>query len=290
MKKSSLSSIIIGLLGLAVVLVVLGFYYQYFLDGFVSLDSTFIVYTFLFIILVAISLLLVLTNRLLLISEQNRLVESQNYQNEKLWEMNQVIRTQRHDFVNHLQTVYGLIQLGMHEEAQAFITELYTELQFSGEAMRVAVPELSALLLAKSGYAAHNNISFKISVNSDLSGLTIRTFDLVTITGNLINNALEAVENLPPAERQIRLKVFENSRFFVIQTRNSGFISPYQRAHIFIPGYSTKPGDTHRGLGLASIKKISEDYHGFTVVSSHPCRGTRVTVGLPKTARGGEIA
>jgi len=282
-KNSNLINIIIALLGLAVVLVVLGFVYQYYLDGRISvLSQSFIVSSFLFIILVAVSLSLFLTNRLLLISEQNRLVEAQNYQNEKLWEMNQVIRTQRHDFVNHLQTVYGLIQLGMYDEAQAFITELYTELQFSGEAMRVAWPELSALLLAKSGYAACNNISFKISVNSNLSGLTIRNFDLVTIAGNLINNALEAVENLPPAERQVRFKVFENNRFFIIQTHNPGFIPPEQRSNLFIPGFSTKQGEAHRGLGLASIKKLCESYHGFTVASSHPCHGTWITVVLPK--------
>ncbi|MEQ8200628.1 MAG: Spo0B domain-containing protein [Syntrophomonadaceae bacterium] len=283
MRKSSLLNVIIALLCLAVALVVLGFYYQCYLDGRISfVNRSFVVYTFLFIILVAISLALVLTDRLLLIAEQKRLVEAQHYQNEKLWEMNQVIRTQRHDFVNHLQTVYGFIQLGMYDEAQAFVTELYTELQATGEAMRVAVPELSALLFAKSSLATHNDISLKISVDSDLSDINIRPFDLVTITGNLINNALEAVENLPPLERKVCFSIFENRRYYVIQTRNPGFIPPDRRTQVFTPGYTTKQGGDHRGLGLASIRNLSEAYHGFTVVSSHPERGTRVTVGLPK--------
>jgi two-component system, LytTR family, sensor histidine kinase AgrC len=285
LMKNSISKIIIVLLGLAVVLVVLGFQYQYYLEGRLSvLDRSFIVYTFVFIVLVAVALTLVLTNRLLLIADQDHLVEKQNYQNEKLWEMNQVIRTERHDFVNHLQTVYGLIQLGLPDEAQAFISELYTELQASGEAMRLALPELSALLLAKTGFAARKNISFKMEVSSDLSSINIRPFDLVTITGNLINNALEAVENLPPADRQVHFAVYENSRFFVIQTRNPGFIPPDLRADIFTPGISTKHGESHRGLGLASIKALTDNYGGFVVVSSH-LSGTRFTVGFPKQSQ-----
>ncbi len=282
MRKDILYNIII-VLGLAVVLVVLGFYYQYFLEGRVSfLQQGFIVYSILLMIIVTVAMALVLTHKLLYIAKQDSLVKSQHYQNEKLWELNQIIKTQRHDFVNHLQTVYGLIQLGMPEEAEAFISELYTEVQASGEVMRLALPELSALLLAKTGFASRHDISFKIEVESDLSSLSIRPFDLVTIAGNLINNALEAVENLPPGERQMQFSVFENSRSFIIQTHNPGFIPPDLRDTIFTPGYSTKQSHIHRGLGLASIKQLTETYNGFVEVSSHPDSGTRFTIGLPK--------
>ena len=196
--------------------------------------------------------------------------------------MNNIIKTQRHDFVNHLQTVYGLMQLGQVEEAQSFISELYTEVQISGEVLRLAIPELSALLLVKTGLAASRNISFKIEVRSDLSQIKVRPFDLVAIMGNLINNALEAVENLPVAERKVRIQVFANTGYFIMQTRNPGFITPDLRTMIFTPGFSTKSDSSDRGLGLASIKHLAETYNGFVVVSSHPDKGTRFTIGFPK--------
>lgn len=282
MRKNGLNSIII-LLGLAVVLVVLGFHYQYYLQGRISvLDRVFLVYASIFVIVATVALSLILTSKLLHIAEQNRLMENQHYQNKKLWEINHIIRTQRHDFVNHLQTVYGLIQLGMPDEAEAFISELYTEVKSSGEVSKLARPELSALLMAKTGFAARHDITFKMEVDSDLKGLNVRPFDLVTISGNLINNALEAVEDLPPAERQVRFAIFENSRYFVIQTHNPGFIPPELRADIFTLGITTKQGDAHGGLGLASIRNLVETYGGFAVVSSSTTRGTRFTVGLPK--------
>ena len=281
--KISNSNKIIVILGLAVILIVLGFYYQFYLEGEVpTLDQNFIVYSILLVILAAVLLSLTLTQKLLFIAEQERLFELQQYHIEQLQEMNKIIKTQRHDFVNHLQIVYGLMQLGQVEEAQSFISELYTEVQISGEVLRLAIPELSALLLGKTGVATSRNISFRIEVRSDLSQINVRPFDLVAIMGNLINNALEAVENLPVAERRVQFQVFENTGYFIMQTRNPGFIPRDLRAMIFTPGFSTKSDSTDRGLGLASIKHLTETYNGFVVVSSNLHKGTCFTVGFPK--------
>ncbi len=274
---------IIAILGLAVILIVLGFYYQKYIQGkVINLDKHFIVYSIITVILATVSTILLLANRLLFIAQQDRLFKAQQYHIEQLQEMNKIIKTQRHDFVNHLQTVYGLMQLGENAEAQAFISELYTEVQVSGEVLKLAIPELSALLLVKTGMAASLGISFTIEVRTNLSRLTIRPLDLVAIMGNLINNAMEAVENLTIPERKIRLKIFENSRFFILQIHNSGYIAPDLRSILFIPGVSTKDNSKNSGLGLASVKHITESYYGFVVVSSNPDQGTRFTVGFPK--------
>jgi len=274
---------IIVILGLAVIFIALELYYQKYLQGTVlNLDQHFVSYSIIVVILASIALTLLLANRLLFIAKQDRLFKLQQYHIEQLQEMNKIIKTQRHDFVNHLQTVYGLMQLGENAEAQAFISELYTEVQVSGEVLRLAIPELSALLLVKVGMATSRNISFTIDVRSNLSRLTIRPFDLVAIMGNLINNALEAVENLTVPERKIRLQIFENSRFFILQTHNSGYIAPDLRSILFTPGFTTKDNRINSGLGLASIKHMTESYHGFVVVSSNPDHGTRFTVGFPK--------
>lgn len=282
MKISNINKIVV-ILGLAVILIVLGFYYQFYLEGEIpNLGQNFIVYSILLVIMAAVLLSLTLTQKLLFIAKQERTFELQQYHIEQLQEMNKIIKTQRHDFVNHLQTVYGLMQLGEVEEAQSFISELYTEVQISGEILRLAIPELSALLLVKTGVATSRNISFKIEVSSDLSQIDVRPFDLVAIMGNLINNALEAVENIPVADRKVQFQVFENSGYFIMQTRNPSFIPKELRTMIFTPGFSTKSDSTDRGLGLASIKHLAETYNGFVVVSSHLDKGSCFTVGFPK--------
>jgi sensor histidine kinase regulating citrate/malate metabolism len=281
--KISNSNKIIVILGLAVILIVLGFYYQYYLQGEVpTLNQNFIIYTILMVILTAASLSLILTNKLLVITKQEKVFEQQRYHIEQLQEMNKIIKTQRHDFVNHMQTIYGLMQLGLVDEAHAFINELCAEVKISGEALRLAIPELSALLLVKTGVATSRNISFRIEMRSDLSHIDVRPFDLVAIMGNLINNAIEAVENLPVEERRVQIQVFENTGFFIMQIRNLGFIHPDLRTMIFTPGFSTKSDNKDRGLGLSSIKSLVEAYHGFVVVSSHPDKGSCFTVGFPK--------
>ncbi len=283
MKMRHTNSIIV-ILGIAVILMVLGFYFQYFLEGAVpTLDLDFVIHAIILVIMIAVLLSLILIQKLLFLAKQEGLLELQNYHIEQLQEMNRIIRTQRHDFVNHLQTVYGLMQLGMVEEAQVFMSEIFTEVQISGEVLRLAIPELSALLLVKMGLATSRNISFKIEVRSDLAKLRVRPLDLVSVTGNLINNALEAVEKLPAADRKVQIRIFENTGYFIVQTLNNGFIPQDLQRKIFASGFSTKNDRADRGLGLASVKHLADTHKGFVVVSSHPVRGTCFSVGFPKS-------
>lgn len=272
----------IWLLCLAVVLVVLGFYFQDYLQrGHLIITQDFIVESMLFVIFAAVFLSLLLTRKLLFIAKQERVVELQQLHIEHLQEMNRVIKTQRHDFVNHLQTVYGLLRLGEVEQAEAHITELYHDVQVSGEILRLAVPEVTALLMVKMGAATSRGISFKVEVESDLSTLKVRPLDIVAILGNLLNNALEAVEGQEPHHKKVGLKIYENSAYAFFQTHNCGFITEELQARIFEPGFSTKADGQNRGLGLTSIKHLVEQYKGRVKLDSHPEQGTTFTISLP---------
>jgi two-component system sensor histidine kinase AgrC len=144
----------------------------------------------------------------------------------------------------------------------------------------LAVPELSALLLVKSGVATARNISLDIDQQSDLSSLGIPPMTLITVVGNLLNNAMEAVENLDPDSKTVKLKIFEKAGLYVIQTKNPGYIPPEIKHKIFEPGFTTKAGD--RGVGLASVRYQVEKHNGLVLVSSHPENGTRFTVCYPR--------
>lgn len=105
--------------------------------------------------------------------------------------------------------------------------------------------------------------------------------ELVTVVGNLLNNALEAVEDFDPFLRTVRIKIFEKPGLYIIQTQNPGYMPPDIKNKIFEPGFSTKASD--RGIGLASIKYQVEKHNGMVLVGSHPENGTRFTVCYPRS-------
>lgn len=290
MNKKNIIAIVI-ILGLAVALVVLGFYYQTYAEGIVPVLSTnFIITSILFVIFVAVLLSLILTRKLSVIDRQERVMELQQLYIKQIQEMMQIIKSQRHDFVNHLQVVYGLLTIEQPGMAQAYIGNLYQDVQASGETLKLAIPELTALLIVKMGVATGKGISFQIDVQTNLDNLMVKPLDITTVVGNLINNAFEAVGELDASQRIVELKILENSRYYVFQTRNPGYIDNELRTKIFTAGFSTKSGGSERGLGLASAKHMLSKYRGTSiVVSSQPECGVRFTVCIPKYERQGMI-
>ncbi len=290
MSKNNIIAIVI-ILGLAVVLVVLGFYYQAYAEGIVPVLSTnFIITSILFVIFAAVLLSLILTRKLLVIDRQEKMMELQQLHLEQIQEMMQIIKSQRHDFVNHLQVVYGLLTIDKPDLAQAYISDLYYDVQTSAETLKLAIPELTALLIVKMGVATSKGILLRIDVETNLDSLNIKPLDITAVVGNIINNAFEAVEELDTSQRDVALKILENSRYYVFQTRNSGYIDNELKSKIFTAGFSTKPGGSERGLGLASAKHILSKYRGASiVVSSQPECGVRFTVCIPKNERQGMI-
>ncbi len=281
MRRNLYKSIVI--LGLTVVLVLLGFYYLTYLEG-ITQDISYrvLAYCLVLVVMLAICLSVYLISRMFIIAKQDRLFEIQELHMQQLEEMMNIVKTQRHDFVNHFQTIYGLLQLGEVDEAQYFIRDLYQEIEVTGDVLRLAIPEVSALLLVKMSSAANKNISFGMDIQSNLACINIKPVELVSIIGNLLNNGLEAVEGLEAAERRLSLKIFENPRYYIIQTSNPGFIPDELKARIFTAGFSTRGEQNERGLGLASIKKLVEKNQGRVVLWSDVEKDVRFTICLPK--------
>ena len=290
MNKKNIIAIVI-ILGLAVALVVLGFYYQTYAEGIVPVLSTnFIITSILFVIFVAVLLSLILTRKLSVIDRQERVMELQQLYIKQIQEMMQIIKSQRHDFVNHLQVVYGLLTIEQPGMAQAYIGNLYQDVRASGETLKLAIPELTALLIVKMVVATGKGISFQIDVQTNLDNIMVKPLDMTTVVGNLINNAFEAVGELDASQRNVELKILENSRYYVFQTRNPGYIDNELRTKIFTAGFTTKPGGSERGLGLASARYILSKYPGTSiVVSSQPECRVRFTVCIPKYKRQGMV-
>jgi len=201
----------------------------------------------------------------------------------------EALRAQAHDFSNRLHTIAGMIELGRHEEAIQMTTESSNVSQELTESLleRVGDPVLGALLLGKSAVAAERGIQFRLSPDSRLDGDAGHPRDLITVVGNLIDNALDAAATSSNGgPRWVEVSIHKADGDVVIQVHDSGpGIGAGELERIFSEGYTTKlagPG-SRRGLGLALVQQVATRRGGAVTVVNQG--GALFTVRLPFTAK-----
>ena len=199
--------------------------------------------------------------------------------------VSEALRAQAHDFSNRLHTIAGLVELGRYEEAVQLTTESSSVSQELTESLleRVGDPVLGALLLGKSAVAAERGVQFRLSPDSRLDGDAGHPRDLITVVGNLIDNALDAVASSPNGgPRWVEVSIRQDDGDVVITVHDSGpGISGENSERIFSEGFTTKvaaPG-ARRGLGLALVKQVSARRGGEVTVVNQG--GAVFTVRLP---------
>ena len=105
------------------------------------------------------------------------------------------------------------------------------------------------------------------------------TNELVTVVGNLLENAMEAVDPVPAGQdRSIALQITEDDRGLLIMVSDTGRgISREDLPHIFENGFSTKAG-SGRGVGMKLIREITDRHGGSIEVDTEPGSGTTITI------------
>jgi len=203
--------------------------------------------------------------------------------------VSEALRAQAHDFSNRLHTIAGMIELGRHEEAIQLTTESSSVSQELTESLleRVGDPVLGALLLGKSAVAAERGIQFRLSPDSRLDGDAGHPRDLITVVGNLIDNALDAAATSSNGgPRWVEVSIHKADGDVVIQVHDSGpGIGQGELGRIFSEGYTTKlagPG-SRRGLGLALVQQVAARRAGKVTVVNQG--GALFTVRLPLAAK-----
>ncbi len=181
--------------------------------------------------------------------------------------LTEALRAQAHEFSNRLHAIAGLVELGRTEEAVRLITETSGLHQELSEALleRVGDPVLGALLLAKAAVASERGVELRVSDDTVLGGHTIPGDDLITLLGNLIENAIEAALHSPNEPRFVEVAVGEHDGELVMRVHDSGGGIPDQLLdRIFEEGFSTKrrPGGARRGIGLALARRIARAHGG----------------------------
>ncbi|MFC7442795.1 ATP-binding protein [Laceyella putida] len=213
--------------------------------------------------------------------------------NQQLSQVKQVVeamRAQTHEFHNTLYTLSGLIQLGSYQEALDLIGEKSCANQSHIERTLHQIPDpwLGAVLLGFYHRAAEMKINLTIDEESELTDplpAVIPRSSLISILGNLISNALEAVEAQPPERRHVRLFFTDMGDSLLFEVEDAGHgIAEEELALIFQQGYSTKPVSHpgERGYGLATVEQLTAECGGYVTVEKGEWGGAVFTVVLPK--------
>ncbi len=191
------------------------------------------------------------------------------------------MRSIRHDFVNHMQVLYGLIECGYYPKARDYVQSLLKETKLLDLTVRFANPALMVLLHTKWEQAKSKQIVMQFEECSDPID-NIPSIDLIKILSNLIDNAIEAAE-LADGEKRVSIYFCCDEEHVIFRVENTGpEITPEQRARIFENGYTTKTEKKcgGRGTGLTIVDSVVHKYKGKIEVWSE--RGiTRFTVRLP---------
>ncbi|MEU3842193.1 sensor histidine kinase [Streptomyces sp. NPDC028635] len=212
----------------------------------------------------------------------------------------QALRSQAHEAANRLHTVVSLIELGRAEEAVDFATAELELAQALTDQVVAAVsePVLAALLLGKTAQANERGVELVVSPDSRLDdGLlpeSLSARDLVTILGNLIDNAVDAAQGgVAPRVTVTAWSDVSDGAELVLRVADTG--PGVDAAHaelVFQRGFSTKPsGPGGRGLGLALVRQTVHRHDGTLTVREAPGGGAEFEVRLPLrvgAATGGE--
>jgi sensor histidine kinase regulating citrate/malate metabolism len=193
------------------------------------------------------------------------------------------LRAQAHEFSNRLHTIAGLVELGEHDEVVRYIaraSQVHEALD-RDVTTRIQDPALAALLIAKASLAAEQGVQLMILPESDLPPVDERlSGDLVTVVGNLVDNALDA--SGPGGRVEVTVRAVDGEVRITVGDSGPG-VPPELVDEVFRQGYSTKDETQgHHGLGLALARLICQHRGGSIGVrgSAFTAR-LRLRVGAP---------
>lgn len=191
---------------------------------------------------------------------------------ENLGALNDRLRMDRHDYLNHLQIVYGLMELEEYDEMNEYLRKVYKELLKTGKAIKTSKPAINALIAAKMAECEEKGIEFLVEVKSDLKDIGIEDWELCKVLSNLVDNAVRAVGESDSEEKAVRVNITETAENYVFEVEDNGPKIPDEiKELIFRKGFTTKKGEGH-GMGLAIVSRIVSDNKGVIELATDESR------------------
>lgn len=193
---------------------------------------------------------------------------------ESIRTLGEALRAQTHEHGNRMHTAVALLELGRSDEAIEILTETSRQSQSLVDqvtARRHGDPAVGALLLGKASQAKERGIDWRVHIEPDTPRTPLSPVDAVSVLGNLVDNAMDAVAGCEDRWVQVSLRP-NDSGAIVLEVSDSGPGIPLAlREKIFDQGYSTKPAGTQgRGVGLALVRSVATGAGGSVSVAGDP--------------------
>jgi two-component system CitB family sensor kinase len=172
---------------------------------------------------------------------------------ETMTTLSDALRSQAHEFANRLHTIIALIELDRAADAAALASSELALTQALADRLLSAVeePVLLALLLGKAAQASERGIRFEIDLPDRLEATSVPARDLITIVGNLIDNALDAAAATPAPRVDIEVEASADLLRIAVSDSGGG---PAGDERVFDLGVTTKRAVGH-GIGLALVRQ-----------------------------------
>jgi two-component system, CitB family, cit operon sensor histidine kinase CitA len=196
------------------------------------------------------------------------------------------LRIMRHEQLNRMTTLSGLLHLGRYDEAVRYIQAQSEHAQelLDFISARFSSPTLCGLLLGKAARAREKGVELVFDPLCEMVRpcRTLGEAELISIIGNLLDNAIEATQRSPHPHEPVEVLILLNDRELIIEVADRGIgIDPTIREHIFERGMTTKRSGDH-GIGLYLIASYVTQVSGSIDVSNNAPRGTIFSLFIPE--------
>ena len=190
----------------------------------------------------------------------------------------QALRIQTHEYKNKLHTIAGLLQLGHHEQALNYLSQVQIQhddlTKFLNE--RIYNENISGLLLSKISRGNELGIRVTIDEGSKLTRFPPKLdhHDFVILIGNLIENAFDAFKGMHDRDKEITISIDDDDSVVALLISDNGKgIAEENLSRIFENGYTTK-NNANSGIGLYLVQEIVNKGNGTIDITSELNKGT----------------
>ncbi len=210
-------------------------------------------------------------SKLEILQYANELKKDNVYQ---LISFNEMVAKERHEYKNHLNTIYGLCTLNrpdLSEKVKQYINNYAN----NSETMNVNVGSgndfVDAIISVKYNNALKKDIEVLVDFEEPLASAVIDEDTAVTVISNIIDNAYESILGIDRDNKFIRLETYiEIDNYYLSISNNGPMIPEPNIKKIFSAGFSTKDNvSKKRGFGLSIVQAQIEKCGGNIHINSN---------------------
>lgn len=286
--KTTSFFLIIGFIQAFLLILLNTAYYAYRSEQFlsISLNSLFVITTVTLFITTITTV--VMSYYMLRVSQNEAELRAQHRHFDSMQTLYLAVRSQRHDFINHVMSLYGMLMAEDTEEAKNYMKDLYREIRLNQTMLNIGIPSLSGLLQTKSTVAEERGVSFELCADVSFAAIPVSPAELTAIVGNLIDNAFDATKESGVVNPSIRVELLHERDSFYISVKNTG--KPLEHNDVkklLSAGFTTKDKSVHSGLGLYTVHSIVKKHTGLISVENPEDRtGVAFTITIPDKEAG----